>query len=175
MKLSVFLPVSMLSALALSALLPGEAQAAPKLGIDVNFALPVSMNSASAGAGGAIRGGYELNLAILHVTPEIGLGYDKLTSSGGPGIFRGFAGGRLGVGGGVRLEGFAHLGYASVSYSGAGATGMPVVDGGLALDFTLLPVVDFGIHAAYNVALDSSSVASKPTWLGLGLHIAFVF
>lgn len=158
-----------------------EAFAKPKIALEADFALPVSVNGAKPGAGGALRGGYDIDLALVHVMPEIGLGFHKLTDSAGPSVFRGFAGGRVGVGAGVRLDGFAHIGY---GYLGTPAPpfgavdssyGAPILDAGLALDFTLIPVVDLGLHGSYNTALTQNGVADTPRWIGLGAHVAFAF
>jgi hypothetical protein len=157
---------------------PGEARAAPKVAVDVDFALPISMNGVKAGFGGALRGGYDVNLGLVHLMPEVGLGLNKLTGDVSPLIFRGFAGGRFGIGVLVRFDVFAHIGYAHVGYTRTpvgGASegyGTPVFDTGLALDFTALPVLDLGIHASYNSAFSGTGDADTPKWLGLGVHLA---
>ena len=163
------------------ALLPRSAHAGPKLGVDVDFAVPVSMNGVKTGFGGALRGGYDLNLAIIHIMPEAGLGLNKLTGDYGPLVFRGFAGGRIGVGALVRFDVFAHIGYAHVGYGNRPAGGVddgygtPIFDTGVALDITALPVLDVGIHASYNSAFNSTGTADTPKWLGLGAHVAIAF
>ena len=43
------------------------------------------------------------------------------------------------------------------------------------LDFTLLPVVNIGVHAAYNHLNAGSDSASSFQWATLGGHIAFIF
>jgi hypothetical protein len=53
--------------------------------------------------------------------------------------------------------------------------GAPIFDAGLALDFTLMPVVDLGLHGSYNTALTQNGTADTPRWIGLGAHLAFVF
>lgn len=158
-----------------------EAFAKPKIALEADFALPVSVNGAKPGAGGALRGGYDIDLTLLHVMPEVGLGFHKLTDSAGPSVFRGFAGGRAGIGAGVRLDGFAHIGYGYLGTPSppVGAVnssyGAPIFDAGLALDFTLIPVVDLGLHGSYNTALTRNGAADTPRWIGLGVHLAFVF
>ena len=170
-----------LSALMLASLLvtgPAAAVGKPKVALEVDFALPVNMNGAKPGAGGALRGGYDLDLTIVHVMPEIGIGVHKLTEPGGPSIIRGFAGGRAGIGAGVRFDAFLHIGYGSVAYPAAGldsSYGTPILDGGLALDFTLLPVVDLGLHVSYNTAFKTLGTSDTPRWLGLGAHLAVAF
>jgi hypothetical protein len=163
---------------------PSAASAGPKLGIDVDLSVPVSMNGVKVGVGGALRGGYDIDLAIVHVMPEVGLGLNKLTGDVGPLVFRGFLGGRLGIGALVRLDVFGHIGYANVSYTdrstggGRDGYGTPVFDVGVALDVTALPDLDLGIHASYNAAFGKTGTADapqSPQWLGLGAHIAFGF
>jgi hypothetical protein len=171
------------SAFVLSSLvmLAHPAIAGPKLGVDLELAVPVSTGGVDRGFGGAIRAGYDVDLALVHVMPEVGLGLTKLTGDVGPLILRGFAGGRIGVGALVRFDVFAHLGYAHAGYTDIPVGGVrdgygtPVYDAGVALDVTALPAVDFGIHASYNAALSRNGVADAPKWLGLGAQIAFAF
>lgn len=177
-SISTFLLTSTVIA---SSLVCSQAIAKPKIAIEADFAVPVSVNGAKPGAGGALRGGYELNLAIVHVMPEVGLGFHKLTDTGGPSIFRGFIGGRAGLGEGVRFDGFLHIGYGNIAYGSTPSGGTdssyaaPILDGGLAIDFTLIPVIDLGIHASYNTALNRTGTADTPRWIGLGAHLAIVF
>ena len=158
-----------------------DALAKPKIAAEVDFAVPVLVNGAKPGAGGALRGGYELNVTIVHVMPEVGVGFHKLTDDGGPSIFRGFVGGRAGLGDGVRFDGFLHIGYGNIAYGatpvggGDSSFAAPILDGGLALDFTLIPAIDLGIHASYNTALNRTGTADTPRWIGLGAQLAIVF
>jgi hypothetical protein len=47
---------------------------------------------------------------------------------------------------------------------------------GLALDFTLLPVVDLGAHASFaGVSGDPDEDLDAFTWFGVGGHVTFVF
>jgi hypothetical protein len=151
-----------------------RAEAGPKLGLEGDFALPLSVNGASEGAGGAARLGYDLSLPLIHVMPEAGLGFHKLSGAAGPSIFRGFVGGRAGFGAGVRFDGFVHIGYGSLAFAG-GSTGSPILDAGLAIDFTLLPVLDLGIHTSYNTTLKDPGLGDPVRWLGLGAHVAIAF
>ncbi len=152
-------------------LAPTRAQAGPKLGAELDFALPVSTPSTTAGGGGSARVGYDLSLGVVHLMPEVGAGFHKFGGAASTSVFRGFAGARAGFGAVVRFDGFAHVGYGSLAASG-GAVGTPMLDLGLTIDFTLLPVLDLGIHSSYNTALGD---AAKLQWLGLGAHVVVAF
>jgi hypothetical protein len=162
-------------------LVSNAAHAGPKLGLDVDLLVPVSMNGVKSGVGGSIRAGYDVNLALIHVMPEVGLGLHKLSGDAAPLVFRGFAGGRVGIGALVRLDLFAHIGYAHVGYTNRPVGGdqdgyaTPVLDTGVALDVTALPILDVGIHDSYNTAFSSNGTADAPLWLGLGAHAVVAF
>jgi hypothetical protein len=162
-------------------LLTRAATAGPKLGVDLDLAVPVSMNGVKTGFGGALRAGYDVDLVLVHVMPEVGIGLNKLSGDVGPLVMRGFAGGRIGVGALVRFDLFAHIGYAHVGYTNRpvggdrDGYGTPVFDTGLALEVTALPVLDVGIHGSYNSAFNSNGSADAPKWLGLGAHVAVAF
>ena len=49
----------------------------------------------------------------------------------------------------------------------------PVIDAGLALDFTLLPLIDLGVHGAYNTMFPRDD-GSSLEFLTLGAHAALV-
>lgn len=150
---------------------PSRAHAGPKLGVEADFALPVSTPGASAGAGGAARFGYDLGLGVVHVMPEVGAGFHKFSGAANPSVFRGFVGARAGFGVLLRLDGFAHLGYGSIAAAG-GSAGSPLLDLGLAVDFTLIPRLELGFHTSYNTTLGD---ATKLKWLGLGVHLTLAF
>jgi hypothetical protein len=87
-------------------------------------------------------------------------------------VYSGFIGGRLAVGKIIEPSLFSHVGVAWLR--GSERRTAPVVDVGVALDFTLLPLINLGVHGTYNVvpAIDDSSSKS---WVLLGMHAALVF
>lgn len=154
---------------------PGRA----KVGFDLDPSFPVDASALGTGLGGQVRLGYELEALVLSFTPELAAGYYDFGGSVDPSAVRGMGGGRLAFGAFVRPVIFAHAGVARV-WAGDASRGVdptrtaPAFDGGLALDLTALPVIDLGIHAAYNV-ITSSSDAPSARWITTGVHVAFVF
>jgi hypothetical protein len=67
---------------------------------------------------------------------------------------------------------FAHVGVAHME--GWQDRTAPTVDGGLALDFTLLPLIDIGLHAGLSTLLATRD-GNGVTWGTAGLQAALVF
>jgi hypothetical protein len=67
---------------------------------------------------------------------------------------------------------FAHLGYGSMK-AGSDSTGGTSIDAGLTLDFTMLPFIDLGVHAAYDAFLVKDRDAFD--WFRVGAHAALAF
>lgn len=88
---------------------------------------------------------------------------------------------QVGVGlGAIRPAFFAHVGYGETEVVGSDYSELRhgiLLDGGLAVTFTLLPVVGVGAHLVYNALLEQEETsASRPDssqWLSLGLHLEF--
>jgi hypothetical protein len=81
----------------------------------------------------------------------------------------------LGFDAGVSLKAYGHIGYTDLAGEGTdytiGITGMSW-DAGLALDITLIPVVDFGIHAGYVTLMGENGDVN---WVEAGLHAEISF
>lgn len=116
---------------------------------DVNAA--VEAPEVDAGGGGALRIGRELDLFLVSLTPEIVGSYHSFSGEEKSKVYAGLLGGRLAIGKILEPAIFAHGGVARLDGSDA-RTGA-ILDGGVALDFTLLPLIDIGVHGAYNVIL----------------------
>jgi hypothetical protein len=114
----------------------------------------------------------------LTLTTELSGGFHDFSGELDPTVYRGLAGGRLGVGVIIRPSVFAHIGVGHLRYDdpfGDGRDGRTNLAGdlGAALDFTILPLVDLGVQASYNtVAGDDDNDAFE--WLQAGAHITFV-
>lgn len=139
---------------------------------ELDFATPVN-SDADSGAGFGLRLGQQFRLPpIVTITPELAYTYHDFSPR--PVAYRGVAGLRLAVGEILRPGVFAHLGIARlIQESPAPAVTDLSFDGGAFLDFTLLPFVDLGAHAAYN-HVEPSGTTPSFAWLTLGLHVAFV-
>jgi len=178
------------------ALAPRTARADTTIAGDLDFDVPVSTDYAKTGGGFGIRLGQQLHLPMIVLNPEIGFAYASFAERnsdagfGGPTIYRGIAGVRLGVGELLRFGLLGHVGFGYVSFD----VPAPVkklfdpnhtaftYDVGLFLDFTALPLLDIGVHAAYNhVAGKENEVGGVKTtldplqWMQLGAHAALVF
>ncbi len=157
---------------------PRSAAAETVIGVDLNFNDAVDQAETDAGAGVDIYFGPRLDLAILTLTTELSGGFHDFGGVLEPTVYRGLAGGRLGVGVGIRPSVFAHVGVGHLRYDdplGPGRDGRTNLAGdlGAALDFTILPLVDLGVQGSYNiVAAGSDSDAFR--WLQAGAHVTFV-
>jgi hypothetical protein len=157
---------------------PQTAAAETVVGVDLNFNDSMVGEDAGNGAGVDVYFGPRLDLAILTLTTELSGGYHDFAGELDPTVYRGMAGGRLGVGVIVRPSVFAHIGVGHLRFDdpfGDGRDGRTNLAGdlGAALDFTLLPLVDLGVQGSYNVvAGDDDDDAFE--WLQAGVHITFV-
>lgn len=140
--------------------------------LDLDFASSVKEPKTDLGGGGALRVGRKLDLLLLSLTPELGGAYHAFGGDAGTSVFSGFIGGRLGIGKVVEPSVFAHAGVAHVS--GVVDRTAPQLDGGVALDLTLLPLINLGVHGSYNVVLPSDDALAVKFFIA-GAHAAFVF
>jgi hypothetical protein len=143
------------------------------IALDLDYAGAFENDFIEGGGGGALRIGSELDLLLVTLIPELNLAYH---SFGGEGrydakTYTGTLGGRIrflkilepgifahaGVG---RLEGWqSHTGFA--------------FDLGVTLDFTLLPLIDLGLHAAWNRVFGTSE-RDGLSYGTSGFHVALV-
>lgn len=168
------------SALALGLTLwSGDAGATNTLGIAVNYADGLDEPNAEPGGGVDVYFGPRLDLTLLTLTTEISGGFHDFGGDLDPAIYRLGAGGRLGLGAVIRPSVFAHIGVGHLRFDQPltgdrdGRTNL-AVDVGAALDFTLLPLVDLGVHGSYNV-LTASDDEPAFEWVQAGVHLTFVF
>jgi hypothetical protein len=141
------------------------------IAVDFDFATAIDAPATKAGGGGALRLGQEFDLFLVSLTPEFGGSYHAFGGDGETKLYTGFLGGRLAVGKIIEPSIFAHVGVGHVK--GFESRTAPVMDGGLALDFTLLPLIDLGMHGAYNVMLPRDD-GSSLKYVTLGVHAALV-
>jgi hypothetical protein len=139
------------------------------LGVDVDYAYAISLESIDSGGGGALRLGSELDLILVSFIPEAYIGYHAFDA--GASVTSGRLGGRIRIGKILEPGLYAHLGIARVT--GGSAYTAPVFDGGFTLDFTLLPLIDIGAHAAYN-AVFAGDQRPAFTYATFGLHAALI-
>jgi hypothetical protein len=141
------------------------------IAVDFDFGGAIDEPGAESGGGGAIRLGQELDLFLVSLTPELGGSYHAFNGYADNKLYAGFLGGRLGFGKIIEPSIFAHVGVGHLS--GEQARTAPIMDGGLALDLTILPLIDLGVHGAYNVLFPRGD-GSTLDFYTLGAHAALV-
>lgn len=139
--------------------------------VDLDVGAAIDEPGTSTGAGGALRIGQELDLFLISLTPELGGSYHAFRGDDETRMYGGFVGGRLALGKVIEPAIFAHVGVAHVR--GAESRTAPTLDGGLALDLTLLPLIDLGVHGGYNVMFPGRQDESLH-FVTLGAHAALV-
>jgi len=153
------------------ALFPSRAAAATKLALDLDYVNGID-EPVDAGTGGALRLGQELDLILLSLTPEIGASYHMFGGSTDRSHTSGFIGARLSLGKVLEPGVFAHVGIGHLSGAADYSETAAALDAGVSLDLTLLPIIDIGLHAAYDTLL----ISEEPfDWYRLGAHVAIEF
>jgi hypothetical protein len=152
---------------------PATARAAVAVAADLEVDAP-SDSELDAALAFAVRLGWQLHLPLLVFTPEVGYHHvafgDELT------LDRAFAGARLGIGEVFRIGAFGHVGVGHAAFhsvaEGQDVTDLTIDVGGF-LDFTLLPLLDVGVHAGYGrVRADDRD---RLRWVPVGVHLALIF
>jgi hypothetical protein len=141
------------------------------IAVDFDFGSALDAPGTKTGGGGALRLGQKFDLLLLSLTPEIGGGYHAFGGDESTKVYTGFLGGRFGVGKIIEPSIFGHLGLGHVD--GLESRTAPVMDAGLAIDFTLLPLIDLGLHAGYNVMLPRND-GTALKFMTLGAQAAIV-
>jgi hypothetical protein len=144
-----------------------------RLALDLDYALAFDQSEIDSGGGGALRLGHEFDAIALSLTPEISGSYHSFSGDFGPAVYRGTGGLRLNVGKILEPGVYGHAGVGRASFDVPGAAQDPsrtafTWDAGVTLDFTLLPVIEIGAHAAYNSL--AAGDAERLDWLTAGLH-----
>jgi hypothetical protein len=165
--------VSIASLIALTTF-PSAASAEVAAAFDLDYAAPINVD-ASAGFGFGIRLGKQMRVPpLLVATPELGFTYHSF--SGEPKVYRGIAGLRLGIGDTIRPGIFGHLGYGGRKMEIAGRSDTAssfTYDFGAFLDFTLLPLLDLGVHGAYTQWTGGDQPSFQ--FATVGAHAALIF
>jgi hypothetical protein len=141
------------------------------IAVDFDFGTALDAPSTKTGGGGQLRLGQEFDLLLVSFRPEFGGGYHGFGGDGDSKLYTGFLGGRFAVGKIVEPSVFGHVGVGRLE--GLETRTAPVLDAGLALDFTLLPLIDLGVHGAYNVMMPRDD-GSALKFVTLGAHAALV-
>lgn len=169
-------------------LLNPTADAQVVIGAEGNVGTPVGAWSVEPGAGQGVqlRLGYALPAPGLFVVPELTGGHLALDPADAGGaafqINNLSAGLRLGVDAPLRPSVFGHVGYGwlqQASTQGTLEQSGRTWDAGVALDFTLIPLVNLGVSAAWN-RLDTPDPLNpardeQRAWLTAGAHLEITF
>lgn len=150
------------------------ARADVQVGGDLDYALPID-SRADSGGGFAVRLGWQLHVPMLVLTPEAAFNYEGFSGTYGPAVYRGVGGLRLGLGEVFRLGAFTHAGLgrlsADVPAPDPSRTGF-TYDLGIFLDFSLMPLLNVGVHGAYNAMPGGDEPSFQ--WLTLGAHAELI-
>jgi len=141
------------------------------IALDFDFGAALDEPGTGAGGGGALRIGQEFDLLLVSLTPEVGGSYHSFGGDDKTRLYAGFLGGRFAVGKIIEPSIFGHVGVGHVQ--GFESRTAPLLDGGLALDFTLLPLIDLGVHGGYNMMFPRDD-GSALEFVTLGAHAALV-
>lgn len=145
--------------------------------LDLDYAGAINNDFIDNGGGGALRIGSELDLLLVTMIPELSLGYhafggdDRGDRSYDARTFTGMLGGRIRFLKIIEPGIFAHAGVGRLS-NYEPHTGL-AFDAGVTVDFTLLPLIDLGLHAAWNRVFgdkDHDGLSYGTT----GFHVALV-
>jgi hypothetical protein len=141
------------------------------IALDLHFDSALDAPRTNSGGGGALRLGQKYDLLLVSFTPELGGGFHSFGGSDQTKLYEGFLGGRFGVGKILEPSIFGHVGVGRLR--GFETRTAPVLDTGLALDLTLLPLIDLGLHGGYNVMLPRND-ESALKFFTLGAQAALV-
>ncbi|MET0591122.1 MAG: hypothetical protein ABW133_00380 [Polyangiaceae bacterium] len=158
-----------------------EARADIAIAGDLDFAAPTDSEvDLQTGGGFGARIGYHAHIPAIVLTPEVGFSYYDFGGNYSAKVYRGIAGMRLGFGEIIRPGVFAHLGMGQLDVTGRdpdASHSALTYDAGAFLDLTLLPLINIGVHGAYN-GLNSSGESGETaaiTWGSFGAHAELVF
>jgi hypothetical protein len=143
------------------------------LALDLDYASAVENDYIENGGGGALRIGSELDLLLVTMIPEVSLGYHSFggNSDYDATAVTGTLGGRIRFLKILEPGIFAHAGVGHIGGYDP-HTGF-AFDAGLTLDLTLLPLIDLGLHAAWNRVFGDSDHEGL-SYATAGFHVALV-
>jgi hypothetical protein len=141
------------------------------LALDLDYSSAIDANTVDNGGGGALRIGSELDLILVSLIPELSLDYHDFSSTGDVSTVTGKLGGRIRFLKIVEPGIFAHAGVGRIGGDDP-HTGF-AFDAGVTLDLTILPLIDLGLHAAWNRVFGGKD-HSGLSYATFGAHVALV-
>lgn len=167
---------SFAAALTAVSLVSAPAMAEDEISVDVEAAWADDPND-SNGFGVGLRAGHVWDIAIITITPEIGASYHDFEGASDPSAWDVKAGGRFGIDLLIEPSVYAHAGLGHFGYDLPGddvSHTSLAYDVGAALDITVLPVIDFGVHATV-AGVSGNDTIDPFSWLAVGGHVSFAF
>jgi hypothetical protein len=128
------------------------------------------------GWGFGVRLGERFHIPLVALDPEIGFTLHDFSDGVAPKIYRGIAGLRLGFLEAIRPGVYGHIGVGRINFDlvpDASHTAF-TYDFGVFIDFTLIPLLDIGVHASYD-GIASGGGVDAVNWVTAGGHAALVF
>jgi len=142
------------------------------LALDLDYSAGLSQEDlVDTGGGGALRIGSELDAFLVTLIPELTLSYHQFSGPLDATAIAGKLGGRIRFLKIVEPGIFAHAGVGRLGGDDP-HTGF-AFDAGLTLDLTILPLIDLGLHAAWNRVFGGESHPGL-SYATFGAHVALV-
>lgn len=148
------------------------------IGVQGNINTLTQPSNDGTGVGIDFLLGKRLNLTLVSFGAELSFGVHSFAGRDEAKAYRALAGVNLGVGTILRPSVFTHVGVGHLSVQ---ETPLPdqsrtslAGDVGVALDFTLLPLIDIGIQGSYN-GIGGTSSTDPVRWVQGGVHATLVF
>lgn len=144
------------------------------LALDLDYSAALSHSEIDSGGGAGIRIGLERDYFLVTMIPEIQLNYHRLNANTPDDavISAAKVGGRIRFFKIIEPGIFAHAGLANIAgdriYEHTGIA----FDAGFTLDLTILPLVDIGLHTAWNRVFGDDR--SGLSYVTAGAHVALV-
>ena len=171
----VVLRLASMAAVMIAFWLPARsARADFELGADLGAAYSLDGDRSTSGGSVGLRLGNRVSLPLLMLAAELRGGLESYGGDRGTDVYTGMGGLRLGMGEVLRTSVFVHAGVGQVVHEATlllpqqKETGL-ALDAGAALELTLLPLIDLGLHAAYG-AVDAAGF----DWIRAGVHATIV-
>lgn len=165
------LGVTASSALLLTLLPWTSASAAPTVGVDLHAGAAADDSDADSGGGFGLRAGEEWELLVLTLCPELSGQYGSFGGARDPDVYQLMVGGRLGIGFIIEPSIYAHAGVGYLDQDLYESSAGLAYDAGLALDLTVIPFMDIGLHA--HLAGISGDESRGLGWGMAGVHVEF--
>lgn len=153
------------------------AKAESFIGVQADVNTLAAPSRSGAGLGADVLLGKRLDLKLLMFSTELSLGMHALPGADDPTAYRAMVGGSVGLGFALRPSLFGHIG---VGHIGVAPNSVPdqsrtslATELGLALDFTLLPLIDLGVQVSHNAIGKTSDTDPFRWWQG-GVHATLV-